>query len=310
MSEFRTDPITGRTVIIAPERAGRPNEFQNRRAVSRTARICAFCPGNEKETPPEILSYRDAGRADEPGWRIRVVPNKYPALPAHEVIIETPDHNLTLADMPLPQAAEVLHCFQERLAALRRNERLQFATIFKNQGEGAGATIEHAHTQLLALPDVPWSIRQELEASRSDGEASGVCAYCRMARQAPESRRVLDSEGFTVISPYAARFPFETWIVPKDHGSHFDAVGGEGLADLAGVFQDTLRRINRALEGPAYNMVIQTAPLQAPPLAYYHWRIEIIPRLNKIGGFEWGTGVYINPTPPEEAARRLSGEEA
>lgn len=300
MSEIRRDPITGRSVIIAPERAERPNEFQNRPAAPRGPQHCPFCPGHEAETPPEILSYQLDG-----AWRLRVVPNKYPALWAHEVIIETPDHNLTLADVPLDRAVDVFRCFRNRILHLKQDNRLRYVMIFKNQGEAAGATIEHTHTQLLALPMTPALVLEELERAREYWEGCRGCIYCDRMREEPQERVVLESADFVVISPYVARFPFETWILPKRHHSHFEAIESNAIADLAAVFQSTLRRINKALDRPAYNMVIQTAPIQETSLAHYHWRIELIPRLNKIGGFEWGTGVYINPTPPEEAARRL-----
>ena len=273
--------------------------------VPRDPQNCPFCPGHESETPPEIFSYRVDG-----AWQLRVVPNKYPAARAHEVIIETPDHSLTLADVTQGQAAAVFRCFRDRIFDLGKDRGLEYIMIFKNQGEAAGATIEHSHTQLLALPVVPALVEEELDGSRGHYERTGSCVYCRLAHEELPERVVLDSAGFAVISPYAARFPFETWIIPKRHHSHFEAADEETITDLAGVFQATMRRINGALSRPAYNMLIHTAPIHQPPMRHYHWHVEVIPRLNKIGGFEWGTGVYINPTPPEEAAQRLRTQEA
>jgi UDPglucose--hexose-1-phosphate uridylyltransferase len=275
----------------------------------------------------EVLAYRDHGGRNEPGWRVRVVPNKFPVLGiegdlnrrgdglydkmngigAHEVVIETPDHNATLGTMPERQIEEVLWAFRERANDLKKDRRFRYIVMFRNYGEAAGASLEHPHSQLIALPVVPVNIREELEGATRFYEQKERCIFCDIIRQetAPGPRLVSETDRFVVIEPYAARFPFETWILPKAHGSHYEDADAATLQNLAWILRATVRKMEKALERPAYNLIIHTAPLQDPALDSYHWHIELIPRLAKVAGFEWGSGFYINPTPPEEAARVL-----
>ncbi len=327
MPELRKDPITGRWVIISIDRAKRPGDFIRQSVPPAAPHICPFDYGNEARTPPEILAYRNSGARNEPGWRVRVVPNKFPALGiegeldrqgegmydkmngigAHEVIIETPDHGATLCDMPERQIEEVLWAFKERVNDLKRDHRFRYILLFRNYGEVSGASLEHPHSQIIALPVIPGLVKEEVDGSKLYHDLKERCIYCDIVRQetAEGSRLVMETDRFTVLEPYAPRFPFETWIVPKRHESHFEDADAPTLQNLAWVLRAALRKIDRALERPAYNFVVHSAPVQEPDLAYYHWHLEIIPRLTKVAGFEWGTGFYINPTPPEESARFL-----
>ncbi|HKW96552.1 MAG TPA: galactose-1-phosphate uridylyltransferase [Bryobacteraceae bacterium] len=328
MPELRKDPITGRWVIISTDRARRPSDFTREPVViSGPTRFCPFCAGNEQKTPPEVLAYRMNGSSNQKGWTLRVVPNKFPVLGiegelnregeglfdkmtgigAHEVIIETPEHSSTLAQMTDKQVEDVLWAFRERMLDLKRDHRLRYILLFKNHGEAAGASLEHTHSQLIALPVVPRAAKEELEGARQYYDFKERCVYCDIARQeaAAGLRLVTETDRFVSIEPYAARFPFETWIIPKQHESHFEDTSAPVIQNLAWVLRSTLRKLDKTLEKPAYNFVIHTAPVQEPALSHYHWHIEIMPRLTKVAGFEWGSGFYINPTPPEESAQFL-----
>lgn len=327
MPEFRKDPITGRWVIIATDRARRPSDFSREQVAIRGGRYCPFCPGHEEKTPPEILAYRQSGGPNQPGWTLRVVPNKFPALRvegdfdrqgegvydrmngigAHEVIIEAPDHHVTLAELPEKRVEDVFWAFRDRIVDLKKDRRMQYLLIFKNHGESAGASLEHTHSQLIALPVIPRRVQEELEGARRYFEFKDRCIFCDIVRQEVEtaSRVVLETQSFLVICPFASRFPFELWILPRRHHSHFEETDPPTMANLAWVMRVVLRKLDRVLERPAYNFIIHTSPVQEPPKEHYHWHIELTPRLTRIAGFEWGTGFYINPTPPEEAARFL-----
>jgi UDPglucose--hexose-1-phosphate uridylyltransferase len=325
--ELRKDPITGRWVIISTGRAKRPDDFIRQPVPPARPCICPFDNGNEHKTPPEVLAYRDGGARDQPGWRVRVVPNKFPVLGiegalnrqgegmydkmngvgANEVIIETPDHAATMSDMPEQQIAEVLKAFKDRVNDLKRDRRFRYIILFRNYGEAAGASLEHPHSQLIALPVIPSVVKEEVDASREFHDAKERCIFCDIVHEESSAgtRLISETDRFTVLAPYAPRFPFETWILPKQHASHYEDSEPALLDNLAWVLRSTLRKIDKVLERPAYNFIVHSAPVQEAPLAYYHWHIEIIPKLTRVAGFEWGTGFYINPTPPEEAARFL-----
>ena len=327
MPELRKDPITGRWVIIATDRAKRPSDFIRQPTDPSGSGICPFDYGNEHKTPPEVLSYRNSGARDESGWRVRVVPNKFPVLGiegdlnrqgegmydkmngvgAHEIIIETPQHNVMLSEMQEHQIEEVLWAFRDRVNDLKRDRRFKYILLFKNHGELAGASLDHPHCQLIALPVIPKRVKEEVDGAKLFHEMKERCIFCDMIQQelATESRIVLDTPNLTAFCPFASRFPFETWILPKQHASHYEDADAPTLKDMAWVLRSTMRKIDKALERPAYNFIVHSAPVQEPALDHYHWHLEIIPKLTKVAGFEWGTGFYINPTPPEESARFL-----
>lgn len=327
MPDLRKDPIVGRWVIVAKSRAKRPHDFESTPTIP-AGKFCPFCSGNEASTPGEILAYRPHGSpANRPGWRVRVVPNKFPALEiegdlnkrgegmydmmrgvgAHEVIIESPEHVVSTADLPEEALREVFWVYRERLLDLKKDRRFVYGMLFKNVGSAAGASLEHTHSQLIVTPIVPISVQEEMTGSLGFFNFRGRCVFCDMVQQelAGEKRIVLDTPGFVAFAPFASRFPFETWILPKQHASHYESVSRHAVDELAHVMKQVIGKIETALDRPAYNYIVHTAPFDSPDLGHYHWHIEIIPRLTKTAGFEWGTGFYINPVPPEEAAAFL-----
>ena len=328
MPELRKDPITGRWVIIATERAKRPSDFLRDKVQIHGSGFCPFCYGNEAKTPPEIMAYRSDGSArNAPGWSLRVVPNKFPALGiegtlnrqgeglydkmngigAHEVIIETPDHNSTLANLPASRVVDVLWAFRDRIVDLKKDRRFKYILIFKNHGDAAGASLEHTHSQLIALPVVPKRVIEEVDGAREYYNFKERCIFCDIIRQEEENeiRVIAENDEFVSVAPFAPRFPFEMWLVPKVHRSAFEESQKNEFEQLAQILKDMLMRLDKVLEYPAYNYVIHTSPLPDTSNDYYHWHLEIMPKLTKMAGFEWGTGFYINPTPPEESAKFL-----
>jgi UDPglucose--hexose-1-phosphate uridylyltransferase len=328
LPELRKDPITGRWVIIATERAKRPSDFVRDKVQIRGAGFCPFCTGNELKTPPEIIAYRNDGSVrNSPGWSLRVVPNKFPALGiegslnrqgeglydkmsgigAHEVIIETPDHQKTLAMISPRQIEDVLWAYRDRILDLKKDRRFKYIMIFKNHGEAAGASLEHTHSQLIALPVVPKRVREETDGARGYFKFKERCIFCDIIRQEVESgiRVIADTPMFIAVAPFAPRFPFEIWIMPRVHQSAFEDSQKQEFEQLAVMLKDMLMRLDKVLDYPAYNYIIHTSPIPESPNEHYHWHLEIMPKLTKIAGFEWGTGFHINPTPPEESAKFL-----
>lgn len=260
-------------------------------------------------------------------WTLRVVPNKFPALRvegqldrqgnglydkisgvgAHEVIIESPDHLSTLSTVPEKRVEDLFWAFRDRIIDLRRDVRLRYVLLFKNHGERAGATLEHTHSQIIALPVVPKRVQEEIDGAKRHFDYKERCVFCDIVHQEHNDvdRIVLETDHFIAFAPYASRFPFETWIIPRAHASHFDTIAPTAMQNLASVLQRVLRRMDKTLEQPPYNFVLHTAPVQETSMPHYHWHIELIPKLTRVAGFEWGSGFYINPTPPEEAARFL-----
>ncbi len=327
MPDLRKDPIMGRWVIISTERARRPSDFAHAREARRGTQ-CAFCGEHEHETPPEVLAFRSNGAsANSRGWSVRVVPNKFPALRiegeigrrgdgifdmmngvgAHEVIIETPDHNADLAHLSEAQIEEVLWAYHDRIHDLKKDRRFRYILIFKNHGAEAGASLEHTHSQLIALPIIPLNVAEELNGAREYFRHKERCIFCDLIRQEldDQTRLVAENEEFVTVCPFAPRFPLETWILPKRHGGAFENVTKHEYHNLARALRDMLRRLNKALDSPPYNYVIHSSPVRDPDDGFYHWHLEIMPKLTKVAGFEWGTGFYINPVPPEDAARHL-----
>ena len=327
MSELRRDPITGRWNIINTDEPLGPDGFEiDRRKAGGS--VCPFCPGNEHLTPPEIHAVRpDGGLPNGPGWELRVVPNKFPALRvegelarrglglfdlsnglgAHEVIIESPDHQKQMADLTLAELDRTLAAFRLRSLDLRGDRRLKYALIFKNVGLTAGASLEHTHSQLIALPIVPKRVQEEIKGAERYFEFRERCPFCDMIQQElyEDERIVCDNRNFIALCPYVSSFPFETWILPKLHSSNFVSTGADTMLDLARILKEVLVRLRVGLLDPSYNFLIHTGPMEAREREEYHWHLELIPKLTKVAGFEWGTGFYINPTPPEFAAKIL-----
>jgi UDPglucose--hexose-1-phosphate uridylyltransferase len=340
LSELRKDPIIDRWVIIAAERGRRPTDYHSPRPTPGGV-ACPLCVGNERMTPSEIWAVRPGGSAPNgPGWQVRVVPNKYPALRvegsaerrglgnfdlmdgigAHEIIIESPDHDWRMADGPPEAIAQVLLAWQLRLSDLYRDERLRYCVIFRNHGAEAGATLSHPHSQIMAIPVVPQRVKDKLQAAREYFERKERCIFCDVLNQelALGERVVIDNGRFVAFAPFASRFPFELAIYPKQHAHDFASIDEPGRLALAEVLQQCLLHLRPALGWPAYNFILNVSPNRVPrpgkphfwsTLQFdYHWHIEILPRVTHIAGFEWGTGFYINPVSPEEAARFLRDE--
>lgn len=294
--------------------------------------FCPFCPGREEETPPAIVTVRDESGASG-GWLARVIPNKFPALRlsgevssrgddfyeslegvgAHEVVIESPEHVASLTELPPERVRLVLQLYRDRLTALQDDPRLVHGLVFKNKGAGAGASLVHLHSQLVAMPVVPGFVAEELTRSMEFWNERGRCLFCDLVERerAARERVVFETAGFLVFTPYASRFPFEISILPKRHNSHFERISEEGIEELGFVLKSALHKLATALGDPPYNYYIHSAPFRTGELSHYHWHLEIFPRTTRIAGFEWGSGCFINAMLPERAAAILrdAGEE-
>lgn len=327
MSQLRKDPVTGRWVIVNIEEPKTTSDYVLIPQV-KSSRVCPFCPGNESMTPPEIHVYgRKPGSKSVSNWLVRVIPNKFPALRieegtekvgvgiydklggfgAHEVIIENPDHDKEIPDLPDEHVELVLQAFKDRCLDLRKDPRFKYIVLFKNYGARAGASQEHPHSQLIALPIVPSRVQDEVRGSVRQYAYSERCIYCDMINQEKNDKKlsIFQNEDFLVFEPFVSRFPFETWILPKVHDANFDNLSAEKIKSLAKALQITLSKLKHALNDAPYNLMIHTLPLQGVERESYHWHIEIIPHLTHIAGFEMGTGFYMNATPPEVAAKIL-----
>jgi len=328
MSELRRDPVDGRWVIIASERSKRPVDFYTEEYEEKSSEGCPFCPGNESATPPEIFAIREQGSSpDGPGWQVRVIPNKFPALRiedtlnregvgyfdrmtgvgAHEVILESPDHHSVRSDLSVKQMENVYRTYRERITDLRNDARLKYVMVFKNYGDAAGASLAHPHSQLIALPILPHHIVEEMEGSKEYYTYKERCIFCDVIHQEREmeERLVCINDSYIAICPWAPIFPFEVWIMPLRHDSCFEDSDPDELEKLAEISLQVHKRLDKALQKPHYNAMLHTSPFDEQYNPFYHWHIEIFPRLTKTAGFEYGTGFYINPVPPEEAAKYL-----
>jgi len=331
MPELRQDPATKQWVIVAKERAKRPHDFMKHSMpppLPAYKADCPFCPGNERMTPPETLAYRRGGPANGPGWWVRVVPNKFSALVPdgslsrkeeeglfrkmdgvgqHEVIIEIPQHNQCLALMEDKQVEEVLLAYRERYLALREDPRFKLIIIFKNQGQAAGTSLEHPHSQLVATPIVPLSIRHRFEKAASHFDDHGTCVYCDIIQEGlgVRTRLILETERFVVFHPFASRSPFETLILPKEHEASFGSISMGDAKEFARALKTALCKLYQGLNNPDYNYMIHTAPIKDEHEDYFHWHLQILPRLTNPAGFELGTGIFINTALPEETAAFL-----
>jgi UDPglucose--hexose-1-phosphate uridylyltransferase len=338
MPELRHDSIQKRWVIIATERAKRPCDFNGSLDETPNGNFCPFCEGNEHTTPPEVYAYRANGsEPNQPGWTVRVVSNKFPALRiegdlnregegifdkmngvgAHEVVVESTDHNLHLADQSLEHLELVIRAYQQRLNDLMGDPRFRYVLIFKNYGITAGASLSHPHTQIIATPITPRIISMELNSAREHYMRKERCLFCDIIRQELKggTRIISQNADFVALCPYASRFPFEVFIAPRVHHHTFASISEGQVKSLTWIMKDVLTRLKMSLNDPPYNFVFHVAPntqATAKRPGYWttlehdwHWHIEIMPRLTRVAGFEWGTGFYINPVPPEDAARYL-----
>jgi UDPglucose--hexose-1-phosphate uridylyltransferase len=324
--QLRKDPIVDRWVLIAPERARRPIEIAPV-CESSASMTCAFCEGEEARTPHEVDALRSPGTdPDQPGWQVRVVANMFPAARcdapeqrggshylveagygAHELVVEWPQHETSLSSLPGDQVRAIFRVYCRRMQHMAADARLQYAQLFKNHGAAAGASVEHVHSQLLAVPHIPREIAAELGGGRRWFQRNETCAYCDLIEKetADGQRFVAANEHAVAFTAFAGRFPFETWIVPRRHSSHFERTRNEYLDAMADLIHVVLRRLDRVIEKPSYNLILHTAPLHDSPRPDYHWHWELLPRTTGIAGFELSSGWYLNPLPPEAAADKL-----
>lgn len=334
MPELRKDPVTRRWVIVATERAKRPNELSPRNPVTvpdmpdRDPK-CPFCEGNEGMTPPEVSAYRHAGtNKDGPGWWVRVIPNKYsavdPSIPhtreglgmydmasgfgVHEVIIESPKHNLSWATMSEKEFEEMFWAYRDRLITLMRNPDLRYVLVFKNYGADAGASQPHPHTQLIGLPVVPKRVLEEIEGAEDYFKYKERCPWCDIIKQerVDGERVIYENEMFIALAPFASHLPFQIMVLPKTHKPLFESIEKLEIMELAKVFRRVFWSLSQILGDPPFNCVLHTLPpTSLGDGRHNHWHFEIVPRLTKLAGFEWGSGFYINITRPEECAKVL-----
>ena len=325
MPEIRKDPVLNRWIILASERQQRPNDFI---AASKkiNANVCPFCPGNEKMTPPELCSIPGANGS----WKIRIVPNKYPALEGdlplnpeingscermngsgrHEVLIETSDHNGTLEKLPPGHLSEIIMAYAARAKEMLKLPFIKYVMIFKNQGKNAGASLAHPHSQLIGIPLPPQRILEEIKGCKAYKEKHGECLFCLLAKEeaALKKRTIAENARFIAIMPYASRFAFETRILPKWHAPKFESINDDEAMDLADIMQKSLSKLSHSIPDLCYNMMIHSSPKEDKS-GIYHWHMEIMPKLTQVAGFEWGTGFYINTLSPERAAEILNAGE-
>lgn len=326
MSEIRQDITTNEWVIIATERAKRPHDFKKEAKTLPPEYVekCPFCPGHEDQTPPEVLAYRKGGRANGPGWWVRVVPNKFAALSPgeversiedgffrkmngvgrHEVLIESPKHNLYFPFLEDYQAEEIMLALRERYLALQQDPHAKVVIIFKNHGVAAGTSLEHPHWQMVSTPIVPQSLRRRLATATRYYDDNGGCVLCDMIQmeRAAKKRVVEETPEHLVIHPFASRSPFETWILPKHDQASYGQVSYDEAKALGRVLRRTLAKIFAILGNPDYNLVMHTAPFQDEAKGVFHWYLRVIPRVSTMAGFEIGSGIFINTALPEETA--------
>ncbi|RMH32783.1 MAG: galactose-1-phosphate uridylyltransferase [Nitrospirae bacterium] len=331
MSLLRQDPTTKDWVIIAPQRAKRPDQFAQSSPHPSSEALpvhdpsCPFCPGNETLTPPEILRLSDSGTGE---WQVRVVPNKFPALQptgpsayrtphtlfyemdgvgSHEVIIETPRHNERLALMSDQDVAMILRACQRRYRDLLAHPHVNSVVLFKNHGKRAGTSLQHPHMQVVAAPIAPVLMRRKVEVATTYYDETGRCLYSDMveAELQAGSRIVIKKDGYVVFQPFASRLPFETWIMPHRPVPSFALVSEEDLPKVASVLRRTLAVLDTALQNPDFNLVLHSVPTTGGACAWFSWHIQILPRLTAIAGFELGSGMFINTLLPEESAKIL-----
>ncbi len=335
MPLLRQDLATRRWSIIATERAKRPDDFAKRGAglekLPSYLATCPFCRGNERMTPEPVLVIPDPASRDGKGWSVRVVPNRFPALVTptpnseprkrrrkglylemdgcgqHEVLIESPDHSKTIATMSVEEVTRVVRTYHERFLVLDASDWNELIIIFRNQGEGAGTSLAHPHSQIIGAPIVPQDIRNRLDEAQRYFDDNGTCVYCDMLEGEIKDvvRVVCSNSGFVALCPFAATVPYETWIIPRRHASSFGVLIDEEVDLLARILRETLLRMYVLLSNPDYNYVIRTAPHHSAGEPHFHWYVDIQPRLTTRAGFEIGSGINVNVVGPEVAAEQL-----
>jgi len=333
MPELRQNFFTKEWVIIATERAKRPEQLVSQRTPRHPVAFspnCPFCPGNEANTPPEILRVPSNG-----AWQARVIPNKFAALSreaepkreihrsrrkiggfgVHDVIVETPDHSQVIARMPDLEVANILRCYKARYDDLSLDSRIAHITIFKNHGADAGTSLEHPHSQLIASPVISYQVRQRVQEALRHYDDYGECMFCQMVEEEMQEKEriVMVTEHFVALELFASYTPFYTHVYPRRHMASFGDISGPEINDLARVLRMVLAKLYYGLNDPDFNFTIRSAPEEYVGVKYFHWYLSIIPRLTRVAGFELGSGMFINTVLPEAAAdflRNVKGESA
>ncbi len=344
MHELRKDPLLGRWVIVAKNQKMGPNDYteisktEEKADKLRGEEICPLCSGNEGKTPAEIMAYREPTTApNTPGWWTRVFPYEFPVLTvegdlnrqgvgmydkmngigAHEIIVESPEHKIRPEDMDITQMERVVVTYRDRISDLEKDCRLRYILIYKDHGSTFtvnGPRSLHSHSQLIATPVIPKKIKEELDGAKAYYDYKERCIFCDIMKEEIKiGARIVEERGsFIAFCPFAPISPFEVWILPKRHSCSFTEIRNEETVDLAGILRSVLLRIGDVLNKPDYSYALHTAPNRVPRGGHwhtlgddFHWHIEMLPRITKAAGFEWGGGFYIISTPPEEAARYL-----
>jgi UDPglucose--hexose-1-phosphate uridylyltransferase len=328
MSELRRDPIAGRWVIVDTDHPSLPQDYEYEHQQFKGG-VCPFCYGNEAMTPPEIESIRDPHTGpNTSGWHVRVVPNKFPALQiegeldrrgvgiydmssgigAHEVLIESPYHQKDIPDLLPKEIENVFTMLCRRAMDLIKDKRFKYIMVFKNFGSSAGASLEHPHTQIVALPMVPKNALEEIKGAHNYFEYRERCIFCDILRQEMQEKErvILENKFFLSFCPFVSRFPFEICIIPKKHGAYFCQMSLEEIQALAEILRETVTRVKKVFPSVCYNFMVHSSPVNGDgSIESYHWHIEFMPKLTRVAGFEWGSGFYVVSTPPELAAKYL-----
>jgi len=332
LNDIRKDYILNRWVVIATHRKRRPTDFARKEATSQNAErgSCPFCPGNERKTPPATLVYlkgkegivkeQDTNGLRHKNWLIRCVPNLYSAFSPpekgesfdsgkavghHEVLVESPLHNEHPAVARISQLVQTINGYIDRLKTLSSKPYVKYVSIFRNHGLDAGASLSHAHSQIIAAPTIPTIPEAELSASREFYESHNSCVFCDILKTEKDGPRFIwENESFAAFAPWAGIHPFELWIIPKAHQETLLNLQPNASKDLATAMKTCLGGLKSLLQDPPYNYGFHVAPTKgAEP--FYHWHLEIYPKLTLWAGFEKSTGMYINVVPPEDSARDL-----
>jgi len=329
-AQLRKDPVVNRWVIIDPDREEREAIFRSEALIPPHGGVCPFCPGNEGQTPKEIFALGQPGRRPNgAGWWVRVVPDKHPILKiegeldrepegmfdfmspvgAHEIVVETPQHSVEWPDLDDAQLEGILRTYRWRSLDLRNDRRFRQVMVVKNHGDSV-SRYEHPHSHVIAFPIVPRGIDEEIQGCLEFYRRKERCIYCDILREEREMRRrvIVASKYFCALAPFASRFPFESWIIPMRHSCDFGEIRSEEISDLARVLKVMLGRMLEFLPRLSCSLIMHTSPLNNFRREEYHWHLELIPKLLKAAGFEWGTGFFVNPIPPEEAAASLRGD--
>jgi UDPglucose--hexose-1-phosphate uridylyltransferase len=336
-NELRKDYLLDRWVVIATERSRRPTDFAKPKPVTSPTPTCPLCPGNEYMTPPATLVYQSENGAikktNEQGdfrsknWLLRCIPNMFPAFAPpknpvdaeqilksasfgfaighHEVIVESPNHNDHPSDAPISQLVLLINAYKDRLSAIAQNTYVKYVQIFRNYGLEAGASLSHAHSQIIATPFIPTILSQEIDSSKNYDNQHKTCVFCDLIRQEIQTPRlILDNEHFVVFAPYASVHPMEFWIIPKRHSPNIIDLTETEVEVFAQTIKTTLKALKDLVNDPPYNFGLHLA-LNKCVEDHFHWHLEVYPHLSTWAGFEKSTGMFINTITPETAASEL-----